>query len=49
MLLLNCMQIHKVAMIGAHIHLNASKINQSLLMADQISQYSIPFSANLIL
>lgn len=49
MLLLNCMQIHKVIMICAHMHLNASKINQSLLMAAQSSQYTILFSANLIL
>lgn len=48
-LLLNCMQIHKLALIGAPMHLNTSKINQSLLMADQSSQYTIPFSANLIL
>lgn len=29
--------------------LNASKMNQSLLMADQCSESIIPFSANLIL
>lgn len=46
---LNCMQIHKLAIIGAPMHLNTSKINQSLLMVDQSSEYTIPFSANLIL
>lgn len=31
------------------MNLNASKMNQSLKMADQSSQYTLPFSANLIL
>lgn len=39
----------KLYMIGACMHLNASKMNQCLLMADQSSQYIFPFSANLIL
>lgn len=48
-LLLNYMQIHKHALIGAPMHLNTNKMNQSFLMVDQSSQYTIPFSANLIL
>lgn len=48
-LLLSCMQIPNVALIGACMHLNAGEMNQSLLMADQSSQSTLSFSANLVL
>lgn len=48
-LLLSCMQIPNVTLIGACTHLSAGKMNQSLLMAEQSSQSTLPFSANLVL